>query len=656
MTHAQRTLISGIVLVLCVLVTNVAALHGASYQGPGAGGATSGPATGTGAPTTGQGSWSDWWELNRGSFLDLKRHLYSAAVATGSEEFFLGHGVRAGLPATLRPTQAQIEQIVVPALLRALEREESVDIVTGALMALAKIGGNREEAGRGDLARILAEHLDDGSQEVRETAALALGALGDAAARAALTSLLRDDSSGRSLVGKTRVEDRTRAFAAFGLGLYGRRCTNPVLRAEVARELAAVLKRGPRATPDLEVACVTALGLVGHLPQVLHRPHDTGDTDAQPAVAAAPTASTVEVERRVVLLLGILDDGHRHKFVRAHVPAALARLHEELQPDARALRELIRARLLARIELRTKDERVVVQGALLALGEIGSADDAEIRAALFAVHANAAGTGERQFALVALARAGGRGVGAGAAEGSREVTKLLVKSLGNGPQARRAWAALALGVQAHRMRSSGRAPSTAAVQALRATLAKATEPELVAAAAVGLGLTGDSESAKLLLKKLEQVSVDSARGSICEGLGLLGAREAIETLQGVVADSEFRPFLLARASVALALLGGADAVPLLIEMLGSARSLAGQAGIAAALGTIGDVRSLPPLAAFLGDARKTTTARAFAAVALGVASDTAPLPWNEPLRVGVQYRAATVTLIGGTGRGVLEIL
>ncbi|MEY2982807.1 MAG: hypothetical protein RL562_3034, partial [Planctomycetota bacterium] len=46
--------------------------------------------------------------------------------------------------------------------------------------------------------------------------------------------------------------------------------------------------------------------------------------------------------------------------------------------------------------------------------------------------------------------------------------------------------------------------------------------------------------------------------------------------------------------------------------------------------------------------------RAFAVVALGQIVERSPLPWNTPLAVGTNYRAAVETLIDGV-RGILDL-
>ena len=69
----------------------------------------------------------------------------------------------------------------------------------------------------------------------------------------------------------------------------------------------------------------------------------------------------------------------------------------------------------------------------------------------------------------------------------------------------------------------------------------------------------------------------------------------------------------------------------------------------------GDTRSIDPRRAMLASDRMTDTARAFAAVALGIVCEREPLPWNAKISVGINYRALCSTLVGGAN-GVLEIL
>jgi hypothetical protein len=90
--------------------------------------------------------------------------------------------------------------------------------------------------------------------------------------------------------------------------------------------------------------------------------------------------------------------------------------------------------------------------------------------------------------------------------------------------------------------------------------------------------------------------------------------------------------------------------------LKQAKTLTTQASIAAALGLVGDANSVVPLVDMLGDENLTGAARGFAAVALGLVADKQDLPWNSVFSIDINYRATTSTLTGQNGTGLLDIL
>ncbi|HVS18399.1 MAG TPA: hypothetical protein VMT18_07360, partial [Planctomycetota bacterium] len=80
------------------------------------------------------------------------------------------------------------------------------------------------------------------------------------------------------------------------------------------------------------------------------------------------------------------------------------------------------------------------------------------------------------------------------------------------------------------------------------------------------------------------------------------------------------------------------------------------AALCAALGTVGDARSVESLVAFLRDGKSTARARAFAAAALGNVADPSPMPFNSPIASRVMWRSAPETLIDPAGgRGILDL-
>ena len=81
-----------------------------------------------------------------------------------------------------------------------------------------------------------------------------------------------------------------------------------------------------------------------------------------------------------------------------------------------------------------------------------------------------------------------------------------------------------------------------------------------------------------------------------------------------------------------------------------------QISYATALGRVGDDRAVEPLLEMIGRKNLTTSARGFAAAALGQVADTSPLPWFSPISTDLNYLAPTPSLLAGDGTGLLEIL
>lgn len=681
--------IAGLALAGVAVLAGGAAGHGGTYRGPldtvppggGGGSRGGGPAPGgpagpagpggspgagpagplTGAPTGGApgvpsstsaprtgiaveedlSQWSLWWEFNKDPFLQLKSKLHASEPETGSTDFLLGRGEQKAARDVLRPSARQIDDEVLPALLAALARETHNDVVTGCLVALAKIGRARGGDAAAALAPRLRPFLADANQEIAETAALALGLLGGEASAALLVDVLADAPAGRAACGGAAVSERTRAFAAYGLGLALERSAARGVKEELATRAVAALAAHARggASSDVGVACVLALGLAP-LPE-------RGTAEGPP-----------ESGREALLerLLALAEDRDADSALRAHAPRSAARLAADASP---ALRASAAERLVELVQARRVPE-LVRQGVVLGLGSLGDCDgdavDVRIRRALADLVEGAADVQTRAFARVALGRVGGRDGAGDPGVGRAEIADLLTASLARGAKTQRQWSALALGAMGHELASRGLVPAGVKL-AVRKELEDAKSPDDIGALSVAAGLLRDNDARAALLDKLERTSVDDARGYAALGLGLLGDRRVIDELTGVLAESKFRPELLRQAAVALGLLGDRAVAERLADMLGEAKALASQASIAAALGFIGDARSIPRLVAMLEDRALTASARGFAAVALGAVADNADLPWTVAYAVDMDYRAAPETLNANSlGTGVLNIL
>jgi HEAT repeat protein len=594
--------------------------------------------------------WQLWWRGNQAPYVDLKNHVRSAGPASGNEGWFLGDGHKIERN-DLAPTVDQVRGKVVPALLAILADERDNDLVTGAMIALAKIGdGGDARTGR-DLEAALSAFLDAPSQEVRETAAVSLGILASPRAIPTLAHLLWDTPEAQKRVRAREVDYRTRSFAAYGLGLVGARTTSELERQQIVAILRRAIEEDDTRSRDLEVACLIAIGLVPLA--TIDSPLATVPVDEQP-----PESGRLA---QLEFLLAILRDERRETLARAQCPVTLVRLLAGLpEPYHARYRAEIAAELFERIE---DDRQDVVQSGIVALGQLGTNDgkdmlDGRIRRVLVNVPRTLSDPQARAFAMIATASVGARYGVEQSGTGIDEAKDFLVDQLAWGKNAVQPWAALGCGVLAWRIRDAGGAhPALDSLErALRAGLDDEGSPEKLGAYALGAGLARSEASVPRLMRLLEKELQDDARGQVALALGLLQHGEASELLRTIVARSKYRPALLRDCSIALGLLGDKDVGTQLVRQLEEARSLAAQSAIVSALGFIGDRRSVEPLLALLGNRLANEKARAFAAVALGNVADKELLPWNSKIGVDLNYRAAPATLSDPlTGTGILDI-
>ncbi|HVS17444.1 MAG TPA: HEAT repeat domain-containing protein [Planctomycetota bacterium] len=593
-------------------------------------------------------AWQYWWNFNREPYLRLKQRL-GEEVTTGSDEFFLGLGQARQGTDRLRVSRKRIREEVVPALLAALDSERSVDVQSACMVALARIGDDLSEDGRphAKIGERIVRRLDDSNQELAETAALALGILGDGRYAPLLGALLLDDRAtlrAAGLEATSATSLRTRAFAAYGLGQLGSRLPYPQ-RPPLVETLQRVLElERDAAQPDVAMAAVAAIGLI--------------PTDAlRDAQENSPRAEQV---RR---LLKLYRDPSRAKLVRAHVPLALQRLLSD-GPHDEALRREVLAQLCADLDEHGGESGALEQSAVLALGRLadcgGSSESVAARAALMRKATKDADEQVRAFALIALAqcaaRPGEHRDWSGLA-GTDSVRAFLVQRLSSGKVATRSWAGLALGVLERGLDDVGGKGSDATRGALVVRLDEASNPDEIGALAIACGLVGDRRAAPVLRGLLADIGDPEARGNVCVALGLLHDSGAKDSITALLERSRYQPALLQSAAIGLGLMGDRDVALQLIALLERAAGLASQASISSALGTIGDDRSVRPLLDLMQDQQKTALARAFAAAALGIVGDKDDLPWGSRYSIDVNYRANVATLIDPAGSlGLLNLL
>lgn len=575
-------------------------------------------------------SWEPWWELHKAPYLRLKDRLWATAAQTGSDEFFLGSTRRVIARDNVVPTQGDIERDVLPALKRTIDRLDQRDIVTACMVAMAKTGTDHKDF---KLAQVFALRLKSHDQEVRETAALALGISGltDTANLDLLGGLVLDDARGRAACGQAYVNDRTRAFACYALGLLGSKPGELRTKHRVATHLIEIVRSDKAVHRNVKVAATNALGMV--------------ELDSLPGRAAnalrdLAVAALADFYQRA--------SGPGDELLQAHCPPAIARLVGQGAARADAWRKRFGTDLDARGSSRRGP--CITQSCALALGQMGrpvnspSDADAASCATLLKAYRDHPDVQTRNFAIMALGEIGGTE--------NREV--LLREFSQAGKHAELPWVALALGVQAFERRQNAD-PDRMASDLLRRTLPDLKNPMTVGAVAIALGLCGQEEATELLRGLLRDSREDMLTGHLCIALALLGDPSANDDLREVLDRSLRRPELLRQAAVSLSVLGDREVTGRLLERLSGEVNLARLAAVAGALGFIGDRRTIARLCQLVEDESQATLSRAFAAAAVGGVVDRNRLPWNADLRGHVNYRAAVETLWNGVS-GILDIL
>lgn len=622
-----------------------------SSSSPSVASATSGSASGS-SGTTARGApidddltrWEFWWEFGKDPFLRLRDVVDAGRRIVGAEDAVLNPRFHHRRGSIERPTDDDLQQ-TADALVRVLRSATDRDTISSCLVALGKIA---RDGADWTLIDTIQPFLARNDQEQRETAALALGIArrGDDASLELLADLARDTESGRRLSGLAAVNERTRAFAAFGLGLQLQRLDRPaaVFRTvEVLRTLALDRSLGW----NLRVAAIEALGLF-----------PTG----LPGVGPRALRDAIVDELGAYFRLEV---GPGEQLVQAHVPTVIARLVEPGSPAGARWRTAFAEELSRGIDVagppdpHGKQNPHIAQSCALALGSLcqpwdaAAAGDAATCELLLRAYARHRDHQTRSFALLSLARIGGA-VAAG---------RLLEQMSHASPAIELPWCAMALGVLSARdLRHAAAAGAPLEVDAritaaLRQAFRAARTPAAIGALGIALGLAQDVDSAAALRAALvENAHRDDLAGYLALGLGLMGDLDAVGTVRELVATSTRRPLVLQQCVRALGLLGDHTVGDELCRQLQSPDpSLVRLSAIAGALGRIGDRRSLQPLRTMLQDQRLTPLTRAFAAVALGMVCDGEEVPWNAPYATSANYRATTETLTDGAA-GILDIL
>ncbi|MBK8101193.1 MAG: HEAT repeat domain-containing protein [Planctomycetes bacterium] len=611
--------------------------------GPATGG-PSGPAGGRG-PTTGGGAqldddltrWEFWWEFNKDPFIRLKDAIHTGGIQTGSDEFFLGATKRVESKDSLRPSKEDKLNNILPALKKAMESTDQRDITSSCMIAMAKIGENHTDF---TLKSVFEPCLKKNDQEIRETAALAFGisALAEEDNVKLLVSLAKDDADGRKASGGSDVNERTRAFATYGLGLIAHATTSTDVKRKVFDALKDLLTDEKFSGRQIKVAAVNAIGLL----------NAKGNADADKNLVADALKALEDYYSK--------DLGPGELQYQSHVPPAIAKLIGRDHEKSDHYKAMFAEHLEGKGKRKTSNEQA--QSCAMALGQMvkpyddeKAADAKYVKLLLDSFHDHK-DKQTKYFSILALGQIGGK-----------ELRNTLVKEFEKAKALEKGWAAIAMGVFAFKKYEAAKATQSAVEienafgDSLKGALDE-KNPSALAGITVALGLCqylNAADAVRALLSKKK--SDDELAGYLCIGLALMNDTRSIEDIRQIVQEAVRRPDLLKQAAIALGKLGDKTVADELQKHLTSdeAPNLAKLSAVASALGFIGDRRTIEPLKKMLFDEQATPLSRAFAAVALGGVADKEQLPWNSKIGVNMNYRASVETLTDRVA-GILDIL
>jgi HEAT repeat protein len=584
-------------------------------------------------------AWQQWWRYNGDPYLNLRTLVSGLSESTG------GDSARAGF----LPSRAEIEDLVVPALQRALQEASSAELVRGALIALARIGEGRDARGLAldDAARF---YLGQDHQPTAEASLVALGLRGDPSATEMLLQLVENNDAGRELRGGEWVDARTRVFAAYALGLLARRCNDRAVVDTIGRALTRTLVADATATFELHVALMLSMGLTPLTQCDGTVPVDLAGLDEAGAHFCRGT--------QIVALLDYLEDDERPFELRSHASVPLARLALGAEPE---YKKVVAKALIKALDRSSKEHPSLRHSCAVALGVLGDGDDDRVDKNIRDSLQNAASRGEellRRLSMISLARASARtGSGKSPDAAVAKTQKFLEVKLATGRGDSPAWAALSLSVLGFGRGHDRGAVPAGITSALRSALGSRSA-DRASAAALGIGVLRDYDSHDALLARLES-DESEVRSYSALALGMAGAREALPTLRAMRDDpaNASDVMFMGSASIALRLLGDETAAVGLIERLDDVEDADEQVALVCAAGVLGDGAALRALVELIDDASRADAVRGAAALALGVLCDERTESWASDLATDINYNLLTWTLQDpfGDGLGVLDM-
>lgn len=588
----------------------------------------------------GASAWEWWWRMNGEAYLPPLRSR---------------SGLADDLVALDRERAAR--DVALPVFLEIVRTTKYDEVRSSAMIAAAKLGSLSKT--RSELREGIEPHLADARQECSEVSAVALGLLGDRGAIDVLRETMLGDAAALRERGLAvgAVPERTRAFAAYGLGLLGERASHVERSLIVTTLVQWVDAQAARAAQaELSAACLVALSLLP-LPMDARRAVH-GDWPSE-----RPTRVD-SLDAQILWLVHRLGDRSLPFQARAQAPTAIARLAAST-PERHWLRSLAIRECAARLADEADEPLEIQVGCVLALGMLGDAgldaDAQTARTALQRAIVRRRDPSLAALALISLGRASAR-PGPGpepwkALFDERGPRRVLADVVGDGKSADRSAAAIGLAVLERGAAERGGPADPRSLEILRKALADSRAPERISAVAVALGIARDRGAADALRAELSRCSDPVAKGFLALSLGMIGDASSVPALEELLRRSRFQWAIVGPLSRALAMLDPAKAEEHLLKLLEEAASGSSKSVVALGLANAGGERSIPPLLAEIGRESLPQTVRSMMVAVLGRVSDPRERPWVSSVSWSANWFGAVPTLVSPmSGDGLLDLL
>jgi hypothetical protein len=200
--------------------------------------------------------WQFWWEFNKDAFFRPR----SPADCSSGNLVFLRVPAHGEAMDIARPALNQKKDLLL-ALPRVLaSSDHDREIASACMIAIAKIGMDHDSF---QLLDEFKKRLSSKDQQIREVAVLSMGiAQRREAVDAYLVPIVEDNQRGRDLVALPEVDDHTRSFACYALGLVAGAVDDVGVKTQCLTALKKILEDERIASRGLKIAAIHGLRLV----------------------------------------------------------------------------------------------------------------------------------------------------------------------------------------------------------------------------------------------------------------------------------------------------------------------------------------------------------------------------------------------------------